>query len=143
MKRLFTLSTVSGLLVLCVLGAVLLRSTKVQSSDPASVEVSFKRDLLPVLVQRCGYCHMKEDRHGYLIIDPQLAFRSLVNVPAFSFPQMKRVEPGKPEMSFLIHKMTGEHGRMGAPGRAMPSWPLSKEFVDSIRQWIAQGAKDN
>lgn len=150
MKRPASIRTVSGLLALFVLAAVPWLATRVQSSPPsaaallsANEEVSFKRDLLPLLVKRCGYCHMKEDRHGYLVIDPELAYRNLVDVPAFSFSQMKRVEPGNPDMSFLIHKMTGEHSRMGAPGRAMPSWPLPPEFIDSIRQWITQGARDN
>lgn len=162
MKRFHAIGRRSSLLVLCISTMVMLLSPRVESSPPSAVtetagseepsaseesaadtEVSFEHDLLPVLVWRCGYCHMREDRHGSLIIDPELAYRSLVNVPAVSFAQMKRVEPGKPERSFLIYKMTGEHGRLGAAGRSMPSWPLPEEFIDLLRQWIAQGAKDN
>jgi hypothetical protein len=122
--------------------AATVKTASVQA-PAATGEVSFKRDVLPLLVQRCGYCHMREDRHGYLTIDSELAYLSLVNVPAMSYPQMKRVEPGKPDKSFLIYKMTGEHTRLGAEGRAMPSWPLPPEYIDLLRQWIKQGARDN
>jgi hypothetical protein len=86
---------------------------------------------------------MKEDRHGYLIIDPESAYLNLVNIPAVSYNQMKRVDPGKPESSFLIYKMTGEHVRLGASGRAMPAWPLPAPFINTLREWIRQGAKNN
>jgi hypothetical protein len=148
-------------LLLAISLSVFLWTASSQSSPPARVvapsqsqktapdvtsgntRVSFKRDVLPTLVQRCGYCHMKEDRHGYLIIDPELAYLNLVNIPAVSYSQMKRVEPGKPESSFLIYKMTGEHVRLGARGSAMPTWPLPAPFINTLREWIRQGAKNN
>jgi hypothetical protein len=114
-------------LLLAISLSVFLWTASSQSSPPARVvapsqsqktapdvtsgntRVSFKRDVLPTLVQRCGYCHMKEDRHGYLI----------------------------------IYKMTGEHVRLGARGSAMPTWPLPAPFINTLREWIRQGAKNN
>jgi hypothetical protein len=63
---------------------------------------------------------------------------------------MKIVDPGKPESSFLMHKMDGDlecasvtcSGSCGTP---MPQTGdiLPREQRDIVRDWIKQGAQDN
>lgn len=106
--------------------------------------VSFKDQVLPVLMDRCSVCHMREDSHGYLVIDEEYAYIALVNVPSFTLPQMKRVEPEHPERSYFWLKITGEHLDAGGQGWAMPYMTkLNKKEKKLIYDWIVQGAKDN
>ena len=105
--------------------------------------VSFSGQVLPLLMRECSYCHMREERYGYLAIDPQNGWNNLVNVPAYGYPKMMRVQPGEPDQSYLWMKLTGEHMQLGAEGWRMPFFPLPEAELDLVRRWIAQGALDN
>ncbi len=68
---------------------------------------------------------------------------NLVNVPSIQNPSMLRVNPGKPDSSYLIWKLEG-HSQM--IGSKMPIWssgrPLDQRVIQAVRDWIAAGAKD-
>ena len=116
----------------------LLLETQVQA------EVSFKGEVLPVLMKHCALCHQSGERYGYLTIDEETSYLGLVNIPAYSMPSMKRVEPGKPEQSYFWLKMTGEHLRIGGKGWPMPYMgSLKANEKQAIYDWIVQGAKNN
>jgi hypothetical protein len=109
----------------------------------AETGVSFSKQVLPVLMKECGYCHMREERYGYLVIDPESAYTNLVGIPAHAYPKMKRVQPGAPERSYLWLKITGEYLALGGEGWRMPFGPVSPSDTDLIRLWIQQGAPNN
>jgi len=109
----------------------------------AEPEVSFSTQVLPMLMRECGYCHMREERYGYLVIEPESAHANLVGVPASGYPAMQRVEPGAPERSYLWMKMTGKYLDLGAEGWRMPFFPLAEANMELIRLWIEQGARNN
>ena len=111
-------------------------------ADPAS-GVSFSRQVLPIMMKECSFCHMREERYGYLVIDPESAYGNLVGIPAHGYPAMQRVVPGAPERSYLWLKLRGEHLALGAEGWPMPFFPLAGPDMELIRQWIEQGAADN
>jgi hypothetical protein len=52
------------------------------------------------------------------------------------------VNPGDPESSYIVWKIEGRSGIVGA---RMPLGlaPLSDEQIAAIRGWIADGAQDN
>ncbi|MBI1181127.1 MAG: hypothetical protein GC201_11255 [Alphaproteobacteria bacterium] len=58
---------------------------------------------------------------------------------------LKRVEPGKPDDSYLIHKLEGTQKDVGGKGARMPfsGPPLDKDQMALLRQWIEEGAPDN
>ena len=69
--------------------------------------------------------------------------------PAQKAPGLARVEPGRPQESFLVHKLEGSHAcgvdcPDGCGGR-MPLLgdPLPPEKIDQIRDWIREGAQNN
>jgi hypothetical protein len=63
----------------------------------------------------------------------------LVGVPSDADPGVDRVEPGQPDSSYLVQKLEGVGGDPKHPsGSEVP-----QADIDSIRQWIADGAVDD
>lgn len=95
-------------------------------SASASAEVSFAKQIAPILRERCLSCHAGKSPKG----DLNLTTRALLldggaNGPAFV--------AGKPEQS-LLFKLIAEH-------KMPPKEPLAPEAVALVKQWIAEGAK--
>ncbi|HEU4583436.1 MAG TPA: hypothetical protein VFS67_34495 [Polyangiaceae bacterium] len=97
---------------------------------------------------RCIYCHYE---NGPNLPDLTAVFdpvKGLVNAPARGRADMKRVDPGHPENSLLIQKIHYENFATAGVARSdygaqMPYSfdPLSRNQVDTVRQWILEGAK--
>lgn len=106
-------------------------------------DVSFQNDVMPVLTARCVMCHMDGAEQANLSLFPE-AWSHLVGVPSTQSP-LKRVEAGKPEQSYLYRKLMGTHLDAGGSGLRMPLQqdPLEPAFLDLLKQWIEQGAKQN
>jgi len=106
--------------------------------------VSFKKDIAPVLRDNCAACHVTGDEPGGLKLYPSAAYRSIVKVHSNESPLLL-VNPGDPKASYLLHKIEGTQLDVGGAGTRMPPGTsgLPKETVDALRQWIAQGAKNN
>ena len=69
------------------------------------------------------------------------SFENLVNVMSTQVG-LELVEPNDAENSYLIHKLDGRAGIIGA--RMPPNGPfLTDEALDLIKQWIDEGAQDN
>jgi hypothetical protein len=127
---------------------------------------SFRNDVLPVFEQSCALsaaCHGNPSSPtttlGYQPylgeVDPDVTPSDVDEIlslivgqesPAASMPI---VDPGKPETSFLMHKMDGtlECADLTCTdcGDTMPQGGsiLNRETRDIIRDWILQGAPDN
>jgi len=73
------------------------------------------------------------------------AYANIVAVPSAELPSMDRVEPGDPELSYLIHKIQGTHLAVGGSGAQMPLGlgMLPQSTIDIIRAWIRTGAPNN
>lgn len=87
----------------------------------------------------CTACHAGAAAPAGLRLDAASSFTMLVDVPSREVPSLKRVAPGKPDDSYLIHKLEG-HAAVGA------RMPLGGPYLDAktiatIRQWIAEGAQ--
>jgi hypothetical protein len=106
--------------------------------------VSFAKDVAPILKTRCVMCHLTGQEPGNMKLVPKAAHASLVGVKATE-TSLNRVEPGKPEQSYLVRKIEGTHVAAGGSGERMPMGgdPLPAEQIATIRAWIEQGAQDN
>ena len=82
-------------------------------------EVSFDRDIVPVLSARCANCHMTGTEPGGLALTPDDAYASLVGVKS---PEagLVRVSRGDPERSYLLMKLQGTQLDHGGRGARMP-----------------------
>ena len=91
----------------------------------------------------CSRCH-----HGALapqglhLSDTQTSYSNLVNVASQEQPQLKRVLPGDPDGSYIIHKLEGtqESGNQMPNGCPSSEPCLDHDTIAVIRQWIADGA---
>jgi hypothetical protein len=67
------------------------------------------------------------------------AYGNIVSFPSDQKPDLSRIEPGDPGMSYLYLKITGDNSIIGA---RMPNGrpPLSTAKIETIRIWIENGA---
>lgn len=108
--------------------------------------VSFRADLQPILNSRCVVCHVTGAENAGLNLARSVARRNLVGVPSTE-SKLMRVAPGKPEDSYLMHKLLGSQGSVGGSGTLMPQsdslQPLESSQLELFRSWILGGAPDN
>lgn len=116
----------------------------IASAAHAAEPASFSKDIVPILKTRCVMCHLTGREPGNMKLVPKVAYATLVGVKATE-TELNRVEPGKPEQSYLVRKLEGTHVAAGGTGERMPvgGAPLSPEQMATLRAWIEQGAPDN
>lgn len=86
-------------------------------------------------------CHTGSGAPQGLQLDAANSYTLLVGVASTEDAAVLRVSPGDPDSSYLIHKLEGN----ASVGGQMPlnGTPLSQANIDSIRQWITDGAIDD
>ena len=84
-------------------------------------------------------CHSGGDPAGDLSLEGDFAGR-LVGVDSGQRPDLKLVDPGNPDKSYLLIKVRGDDEMVSQ--RMPPGNPLPAEQVEIIRAWIASGAKE-
>ncbi len=94
-----------------------------------------------ILDKKCS-CHLTSSGAGELKMSNQeLAYETLVDFPAYEVPELKRVDPGYPNRSYLVKKIVGvdiEGDRMPRDGPPF----LSDRRVNQVRLWIQIGAHE-
>ena len=103
------------------------------TAQPASAQgkVSFHKDVRPILQTKCAGCHQPSIRSGKLSVVTYAALKS-GGVAGPSFVS------GKPADSPLYKLISGKNPTMPKGGK-----PLSLKEQDTIKNWIAQGARDD
>lgn len=100
-------------------------------ADSATCQ-SFRRDVAPLLKRHCTSCHTKNDTQGDLNLDTvALMLRGGKTGPA--------IKPGKPDESLLIQTLTGAK----KPLMPFKQPPLAPAKIQTLRQWVLAGAKDD
>lgn len=82
-------------------------------------------------------CHAGSGQAG-LVLEADMSFDNLANVPSTQVASLDRIEPGDPDNSYLIQKLEGT----ASVGARMPfgGTPLDQSVIDDISQWISDGA---
>ncbi len=97
--------------------------------------VDFQKDVRPILANHCFACHGFDDKSRQAdlrldlesdALDPNRASRTIV--------------PGSPDQSELIHRILSEDPDLMMPP-ASTNKPLSVAQKETLRRWIAQGAR--
>jgi len=86
----------------------------------------------------CIDCHAGAAAPLGLRLDAPNSYTNLVGVPSQQNSSLLRVDPGKPDSSYLVQKLEGtasEGGRMPLGGPSVPD-----STIAFVRQWIADGA---
>src|SRR5690349_2148655 len=96
----------------------------------AAKKVDYKRDIQPLLAQRCYSCHGAEVQQAGLRLDlRQNALRGGDYGPV--------IQPGNSAASKLIRRLVNGDGGLRMP----PTGALSDEEIGILRAWIDQGAE--
>ena len=111
--------------------ALLLGCLSVGSGSASGAEpVDFRRDVAPILQQRCLNCHNDRNRRGGLSLQSAEAARKGGESGAV-------IEPGDAASSYLLDLLIPTDGVAEMP-RGEP--PLEAAEIAVIRRWIAEGA---
>ncbi len=107
----------------------------------------FSSEVQPIFTAQCALsgCHAGPSPGGDMNLEQGQAYGNIVNVVSSSVPTLKRVLPGFPDSSFLVHKIQGTQASVGGSGQRMPltNCCLSQDQIDLIRSWITVGARNN
>lgn len=117
---------------------ILTASMMMSVSQAESLEPTLDSIQKNIFTPKCTQCHSGSGAPQGLNLKKGQAEGNLVGVASGEVPDLKRVDPGNPDDSYLIHKLEGTQD----VGSRMPlgSSSLSQEQIDVIRQWIADGA---
>ena len=117
-------------------------------TNVSATPISFATDVAAAVFNGppgCSGCHPPNEgmdlRAGF-------AFASIVNVSSGEVPALKRIRPFRPDSSYLVHKIQGTQASVGGVGARMPfgcsgSGCLPNATINTIRNWILQGAQNN
>lgn len=110
----------------------------------AAVVVTLAQLQTDIFTPRCSSCHtgVGGTLPGVMNLSSAAAtFAALVDVDSISEPTFKRVLPGDPDDSYIIHKLEGTQ----LVGDRMPlGGPfLDQATIDEVRAWIDAGAPNN
>ncbi len=110
---------------------------------PAQRGPSFSKQVQPILDANCVACHQTGSAQQGLVLESGLAFGALVKSSA-ELPSMKLIQPGAADTSYLFRKVSGSHIDAGGKGVRMPlGGALQDGDIETIRRWIAAGAKND
>jgi len=135
-----------GVILLAMLFAACSKTSN--PTSPSSGNVSFSSQVQPILTNNCALsgCHAGQITTPIAINEILLsgqAYNNIVNVKSQEMPQYYRVKPFSSDSSYLYMKITGDP-RIGTTAR-MPygKGPLSSSDIQTIKNWIDQGAQNN
>ena len=100
----------------------------------------FAATVAPLFEAACN-CHQTTPLKAPFSLKGDEAYDNIVNVPASELPTMNLVTPGKPEDSYLWHKIDGTQVDVGGSGSRMPlNSPLHDDEKAIVERWILAGA---
>jgi len=107
---------------------------------PPGFGPNFSEIQASVFTPMCESCHSGGGASAGLSLDAANSYTMLVGIASSQDAGTQRVNPGNPNISYLIQKLEGP----GVSGQQMPPGaPLPQADIDVIRTWITQGATDD
>jgi len=104
---------------------------------PVPEEVSFMRDVQPILHDYCVNCHMPGGK-GYVKSGLDLtSYQGTMKGTIFG----KVVIPGNSETSTFTKLLTGTNKGLKMPMGLNSSGTLDRQYILVLRKWVNQGAK--
>lgn len=117
-----------------------LGQTPPPTEEPATNGVTLAQLQANIFGAICSRCHTGATAPRGLRLDSEdNSYAFLVNHAADEVPSLMRVNPGKPNESYIIRKLEGAADIVGS--RMPLGGPyLSQAEIDQVRDWIANGA---
>ena len=114
--------------------------------DVVVASPSFATDIQPIFDRRCsiGGCHSLATAQAGLTLTVAESYQSLVSVPSRLRPQFVRVAPFDAPNSWLVRMIGSDPAaRLGHQRMPLASVPLTANQIQTIVNWIEQGALHN
>jgi hypothetical protein len=124
--------------------------------NASTPSISFSKNVVPIFGLSCAFstCHgaTTGNPNGvFLGNDPARVYMSIVNVKGDELPTMPFVTPGDPRSSYLMRKLDASQCALDSQctgGSCQDPMPKNAPTLDiatrdTIRRWIAQGAKND
>jgi hypothetical protein len=105
---------------------------------PIPLAPTFESIQQNVFTPICSVCHQGATAPLGMRLTADVSYAMIVNVDSVEVPTLRRIQPGDPNVSYLVQKIEGR----AAVGGRMPlnGTPLPQATIDVIRQWVASGA---
>ena len=103
------------------------------TAEARAEPVSFNRDILPILSDRCFRCHGPDEKHR----EAELR----LDIPGGDEGALQAIKPGDPGSSELWRRITADDEDLRMPPADANKKPVSDAEQELFRQWILQGAK--
>jgi Bacterial Ig-like domain len=109
------------------------------SGSGGTVTADFQSIQENVFTPICSPCHSGATAPEGETLDAAHSYNSIVGMPSTEVPSLDRIKPGDPDSSYLVQKIEGAPGIVGAQ---MPyhETPLPQSTINAIRQWVTDGA---
>ena len=119
---------------------------KVDCSEPEAeaITLSYSAQIQPIFDFNCVVCHQTGAANAGLNLETGVSHEQLVERKSTQ-SELKLVEPGKLQDSYLYHKLKGTHLDVGGSGASMPlgGAQLPEGELELITTWIQECALDN
>jgi hypothetical protein len=112
-----------------------------ETESTGTLQPTFQSIQANVFTPVCTACHAGAAAPLGLRLDEGASYALLVNAPSVEVPELRRVQPGNPNASYLIQKLEGTAARGGRMPLNQPALP--PETIAVIRQWITDGAPNS
>ena len=109
---------------------------------PVAFDPTFTNIQRNVFDAICVECHSGVEAPEGLRLTADSSYDHLVSVPSQERPELLRVNPGNPDLSYIIRKLEGGPDIAGGQ-MPLDRTPLEQTTINAIRVWIAQGAPRN
>jgi methionine-rich copper-binding protein CopC len=109
------------------------------NAPPPPLTADFQSIQDNVFTPICVRCHSGAAAPEGLQLDTAHSYALLVGVPSTEEPNLLRVKANAPDSSYLVLKLEGASGIVGAQ-MPLGGPPLPQSTIDVIRQWISDGA---
>ncbi|MGA7304887.1 MAG: DUF5777 family beta-barrel protein [Rhodothermales bacterium] len=122
-----------------LLPAVVLVHLPLTAADGQDDKRSLEEQVAEIFQQNCAKsaCHSGPTPQMGMDLTREVFHSSVVDKPSTEKPELKRIDPGHPETSYLVKKIKGEPDIIGAQMPLIGD-RLTEDQVDTIVQWITE-----
>jgi mono/diheme cytochrome c family protein len=119
----------------CAVALAMAQSASVVANDDRAVVVDFNRDVRPILASHCWQCHGPDARARKAELRLDTRVSAYADRGGYSV-----INPGKPEQSKLITRITSNDADLRMPPPDLPDKKgLSEQQIELLTRWIKQG----
>jgi hypothetical protein len=114
------------------------------TSADTRTAATFSAGVQPIFTASCAVaaCHSGSAPQSGMNLSSGSAYSQLVGVASVECSTLERVEPGSPDLSYLVQKIEGAGSCF--TGQRMPvGGSLDAAEIATIKGWITAGAKDD